>query len=99
MTALPDSRQLLRRAAAGLMVVGLVAFLIAKAPGLGDVREHLAHASAPWLALAIVLEIGSTLSFALAFHGAVDRRGSLRHSTDMAVTAQGVNVLLPAGGT
>jgi uncharacterized membrane protein YbhN (UPF0104 family) len=52
-----------------------------------------------WLALAVLLEVASTLSFAAAFRGAIDRRGSVRTSVDMAMTAQGVNVLLPAGGT
>jgi uncharacterized membrane protein YbhN (UPF0104 family) len=97
--ALPDARQLTRRIAVGLAVVGVAAFVVAKAPGLSGVRHQLGHASPWWLALAVVLEVASTLSFAAAFRGAIDRRGSRRSSIDFAMTAQGINVLLPAGGT
>ena len=47
-----------------LAVVGLIALL---ASGLGEVRHRLGEARPEWLALAVVLELLSCLSYVLMF--------------------------------
>jgi uncharacterized membrane protein YbhN (UPF0104 family) len=47
----------------------------------------------------MALEAASVVSFVLAFHSALGRRLSWRDSASLGMTAQGVNVLVPAGGT
>jgi uncharacterized membrane protein YbhN (UPF0104 family) len=49
--------------------------------------------------VALALEIASTLSFVLAFHGSYDRRVHPRTSAGIALAMQGMNILLPAGGS
>ena len=73
-----ESRMLVRRAAiaVGLLVVlGLVAAL---APGLGDVRDLVTDASPGWLAVAIGLEVLSSLSYVVMFRPVFCRRMSWR---------------------
>jgi cell division protein FtsW (lipid II flippase) len=50
-------RRLRRRAAIVLVSLTLLVLIALLAPGLGDVRDTLANASAGWLAVAVLLEI------------------------------------------
>ena len=77
----------------------VVVLVIATVPGLGALRSRFEHASAGWVVVAALLEAGSVLSFAVAFHRTFERRLPTRTSVSLALTAQGVNVLIPAGGT
>jgi uncharacterized membrane protein YbhN (UPF0104 family) len=93
-----DDRRLRRRLARimGLLfVVGLVA---AFAPGLGEVRERLASARPEWLALAVVLELLSCLSYVLMFRPIFCRRMSRRTSYELAMSELAVGSLVPASG-
>jgi uncharacterized membrane protein YbhN (UPF0104 family) len=96
--ALPSMAQIARKVA----IVG--AFLVAGAvvatqlPGLRDIGHQLAGADGGWITAALVLELLSTASFALAFHGVYDRRPSARASTSMSLAVQGMNIVLPSGG-
>src|SRR4051794_1301310 len=96
---LPSARVLARRAGLAILAAGAVVAAIATLPGLGDLPSHLAGADPAWIGVALVLEIASTLSFVLAFHGAYDRRVTPRASTGIALAMQGMNILLPAGGS
>jgi uncharacterized membrane protein YbhN (UPF0104 family) len=80
-------------AAAALLVVA-----VASLPGLDELRRYLAGATPGWLALILVLEVGSCLAFVVAFRGVFCRTLPWRLSYDVGMAAQGTNVLLPAGG-
>jgi uncharacterized protein (TIRG00374 family) len=93
-----DSRVLLRRAAiaVGLLVVlGLIAVL---APGLGQVRSLLGDANAGWLALAVALEVLSSLSYVLMFRPAFCRRMSWRSTFEISLSELAVGSIVPASG-
>ena len=96
---LPSARVLARRAGVAILVAGAVVVAITQLPGLGQLSSSIARANPVWIGVALVLEIASTLSFVLAFHGAYDRRIHPRASTGIALAMQGMNVLLPAGGS
>jgi uncharacterized membrane protein YbhN (UPF0104 family) len=81
------------------LLVGVAIVLIAKVPGLGAVRSRFAGANAGWIGASAVLEIGSVLGFVLAFHAAFERRIRFALSASIGMVAQGVNVLVPAGGS
>jgi glycosyltransferase 2 family protein len=90
--------ELARRAAGlGLLVV-VVALLIGTLPGLEEVRERFADADPKWLLVAFVLELGSCLSYVVAFRGVFCVRLGWRFSYEIGMAEQGTNVLLPAGG-
>ncbi len=95
---LPDRRRLALRVALAVGVVAAAALAVTSLPGLGDVRDRLADASPGWLVLAMVLEIASCLACVVAFRGVFCRRLPWRLSYEVAIAAQGTNVLLPSGG-
>jgi uncharacterized membrane protein YbhN (UPF0104 family) len=93
-----DTRHLLRRVAQVAAVAAVVALAIAALPGLGDVRERFADARPGWVAVAALLELGSVVSYVVAFRGVFCRRLPWGFSADIALAEQAANVLLPAGG-
>jgi uncharacterized membrane protein YbhN (UPF0104 family) len=95
----PDRRRLLRRAGLMILIGGGVVLLIARMPGLGEVRARFAHADAGWIIIAAGLEIGSIAGFVVALQRALSRRISWRASLSIGTTTQGVNAVVPAGGT
>jgi uncharacterized membrane protein YbhN (UPF0104 family) len=97
--ALPSARQIARKVALVLAVVTAALLLASTLPGLEELPSHLAGADPVWVALALVLEILSVLSFSLAFHGAFDRRSTPRSSASLSLAVQGMNIILPAGGS
>ena len=93
-----DTRRLRRRLVrviAVLLVVGLVAWF---APGLGDVRDRLAAARPEWLAVAVVLEVLSCLSYVLMFKPVFCGRMSWRTSYELGMSELAVGSLVPASG-
>ena len=78
-----------------VVVVGVVVWLT---PGLGPLRRRLDHASAPWLVLAAVFELLSTLSYVVVFRAVFCARMSWRMSYQIGMAEQAANALLPAGG-
>jgi uncharacterized membrane protein YbhN (UPF0104 family) len=97
--ALPSARQIARKVAIALAATAGAVMLATTLPGLEELPAHLAGADPAWIAGALVLEILSTLSFSLAFHGAFERRSTPRTSASMSLAVQGMNILLPAGGS
>ncbi len=81
------------------LLVAVAILLIARVPGLGAVREKFAHANAGWIGVSALLEIGTVVGFVLAFHAAFERRIRPALSASIGMVAQGVNVLVPAGGS
>jgi uncharacterized membrane protein YbhN (UPF0104 family) len=81
------------------LLVAVVVLVIARAPGLGAIRAKFAGASAGWIAAAALLEVGTVVGFVFAFHAAFERRIRPALSASIGMVAQGVNVLVPAGGS
>jgi uncharacterized membrane protein YbhN (UPF0104 family) len=75
-----------------------VIVVVATVPVLSDVRARLAGARPAWLAVALVMEIGSILAFVAAFRGVFCRHLAWRLSYEVALSEQAANVLLPTGG-
>jgi uncharacterized protein (TIRG00374 family) len=91
----PRLRRRLLQAVALLVVVGLVAWL---APGLGEVRDRLGEARPGWLALAVVLEVLSCLSYVLMFKPIFCARMSWRTSYELGMSELAVGSIVPASG-
>ncbi len=80
------------------LLFAVIALLIATVPGVGEVRDHFAAARPGWLALMVVLEVCSCLSYVVAFKGVFCARLDWRFSYEVGMAEQGTNVLVPAGG-
>jgi len=81
-----------------LLVAAVAVALVTAAPGLGSVRERLAHGEAAWLVAAALLRLGSALSYVVAFRAVFAPQMSLRLSYRIAMSEIGLNALVPAGG-
>jgi uncharacterized membrane protein YbhN (UPF0104 family) len=92
-------RKLLWRALLLLAAVMAVVLAIIEMPGLGSLRARFAHADPWWIAASAVLEAGSVACFVIALHSAFAGRVGWRSSASIGTTAQGVNAIVPAGGT
>jgi len=92
-------RQLLRRAAVAIGVVAVVALAIAELPALHAVRARLADAHPGWIVASAVMEAVSVACFALALQRAFKDRLGPRGAISLGTTSQGVNAVVPAGGT
>ena len=95
---LPSTRQIARKLAIVAIPLAIAAVLATQLPGLKDIPHQLAGADGGWIAAALILQLLSTASFALAFHGVYDKRPSVRATTSMSMAVQGLNVVLPSGG-
>ncbi len=94
-----SGRALAARLARLAALAAVAALVIVSMPGLGALRARLAHADPWWVAGAGALEAGSVAAFTVAFVRAFADRVGRRTTVPLALTAQGVNVLIPAGGT
>ena len=79
-------------------VIVVVAVVVALLPGLGAVREAFSGARPGLLALAAVLEIGSCLSYVLAFRGVFCQRMRWLTSYEIGTAELAANSLLSVGG-
>jgi uncharacterized membrane protein YbhN (UPF0104 family) len=95
---LPSARQIARKLAVVAGLLAAAGVLATQLPGLEEIPHQLAGADGGWITAALILELASTASFALAFHGVYDRRASRRASTSMSLAVQGMNIVLPSGG-
>ena len=93
-----DPRRLVRRAIPVLLALGLIAAVVALAPGLGDVRRTLGRADPAWLVLAVVFEALSCLSYVLMFRPIFCPRMAWRTSTEIALSELAVGSIVPASG-
>jgi uncharacterized membrane protein YbhN (UPF0104 family) len=95
---LPSTRQIARKLTVVGVVLAIGIVMATQLDALEEIRHQLAGADGGWIAAALFLELVSTASFALAFHGVYDRRSSPRASTSMSMAVQGMNIVLPSGG-
>src|SRR3954447_13574475 len=75
-----DSRRLLRRTLQIAAILAAVALLVTLAPGLGQVRHLLDHASPGWIVAAVALEVLSCVSYVVMFRPIFCERMSRRTS-------------------
>jgi uncharacterized membrane protein YbhN (UPF0104 family) len=80
------------------LVVAVAALLVVTLPGLGEVRERFSDARPGWVALALLAEVGSVVSFIVVFRGVFCARLPWGFSAQVGLSEQAANVLLPAGG-
>ena len=98
---LPDefSTSRLRRSLVVLAAVVLaVVAAVVLVPGLGALREKFTGAQPSWLALAVILQLGSCASYVLVFRGVFCRRMSWRTSTEIGLSELGANSVFSIGG-
>jgi uncharacterized membrane protein YbhN (UPF0104 family) len=91
-------RRLARRAAGVAALLVVVALVAALAPGLGELRERFAAARPGWLALAVVLEFLSGVSYVAMFRPVFCAQTSWRTSWEIGWSELAVGSLLPASG-
>src|SRR5215211_3033646 len=98
---LPDefSASRLRRSLILLAVVVLaVVAVLVLVPGLGSLREKFMGAQPGWLALAVILQLGSCAAYVLVFRGVFCRRMSWRTSTEIGLSELAANSVFSIGG-
>jgi uncharacterized membrane protein YbhN (UPF0104 family) len=98
---LPDelsTRRLVRRALWVVVLLVVVGLIAALAPGLGEVRRLLARADPGWLAVALLLEALSGLSYVAMFRPVFCASTSWRTSWEIGWSELAVGSLLPASG-
>jgi uncharacterized membrane protein YbhN (UPF0104 family) len=93
-----DSRHLVRRLVAFVVLVALVAVAVGSLPGLGTLRDRFAQADPALLALIGLLKLASCLSNVVAFRYVFCPRMSWRFSAQLSLAEQATNVLVPTGG-
>ena len=91
-------RRLARRFVAVLALLAALILIALLAPGLGQVRDVLARASLGWLALAVVFELLSCVSYVLMFRPVFCRRMSWRASAEIGSAELAVGSIVPASG-
>jgi uncharacterized membrane protein YbhN (UPF0104 family) len=95
---LPDRRRLALRLGLVAAVLAALGVAVTSLPGLDEVRDRLADVSPAWLAAALALQACSCLAYVVVFRGVFCKRLPWRLSYEIAMAAQGTNVLLPSGG-
>src|SRR5256885_13014100 len=93
-----DPRRLARRALQVVALLGAFVLVAVLAPGLGEVRDRLAGAAPGWLALGIVLEILSALSYVLMFRPVFCSLMSWRSAAEVGLSEVGMGSIIPASG-
>jgi uncharacterized membrane protein YbhN (UPF0104 family) len=91
-------RHLRRRAAVVLVSLTLLVLIALLAPGLGDVRDTLANASAGWLGVAVLLELASCASYVLIFRPVFCTSMPWRRSWEIGLSEVATGSIVPASG-
>ena len=99
--ALPDEfdpRRLRRRTFQVVGVLAVVGLVLLLAPGLGEVRDHLNQAQPEWVALALVFEALSCVSYVLMFRPVFCQNLPWRTSWEIGLAELGAGSIVPASG-
>jgi uncharacterized membrane protein YbhN (UPF0104 family) len=100
-SALPeelDLRRLGRRAIQIILLLCVIGLVAALMPGLGEVRDKLANADYGWIAVAVVLEGLSGMSYVLMFRPVFCRQMTFRSAMEISWAELGMGSLVPASG-
>jgi uncharacterized membrane protein YbhN (UPF0104 family) len=90
--------RLRRRIALVLGALGALVLVALLAPGLSDVRDILAGASPGWIALGVLLEVGSCASYVLLFRPVFCSRMPWRRSAQIGLAEVATGSIVPASG-
>jgi len=93
-----DTRRLARRAIFVVVAIVVLVLIAIFAPGLDEVRRLLTGASPWWLALAVALEVVSSLSYAAMFRPAFCRTMSWASTLKISLSELAVGSIVPASG-
>jgi uncharacterized membrane protein YbhN (UPF0104 family) len=91
-------RRLARRAVPVLVLLTALGLVVVLAPGLGEVRDLLSGADPAWLALAVLLEGMSGVSYVLMFRPVFCRNMPWRTSWEISWSSLAVGSIVPASG-
>jgi uncharacterized protein (TIRG00374 family) len=91
-------RRLVRRTLEIVAVLLLVGLVLLLAPGLGHVRDLLTHAQLGWVALAVVLEALSCVSYVVMFRPIFCHMMPWRASWEIGLAELGAGSIVPASG-
>jgi uncharacterized protein (TIRG00374 family) len=93
-----DTRRLIRRGLVVVVAIVVLVLIALLAPGLGSVRTILERASPGWIAVAVVLEVLSSLSYVAMFRPAFCPRMSWRSTFEISLSEIAVGSIVPASG-
>jgi uncharacterized membrane protein YbhN (UPF0104 family) len=93
-----NPHRLARRAAQLAAVLAVLILVVIFAPGLGEVRDRLSGARPEWIALAVVLEAMSGMSYVLMFRPIFCPRMPWRTSWEISWASLAVGSIVPASG-
>ena len=93
-----DTRRLVRRGLVVVVAIVVLVLIALLAPGLGSVRTILERASPGWIAVAILLEVLSSLSYVAMFRPAFCPRMSWRSTLEISLSELAVGSIVPASG-
>jgi uncharacterized membrane protein YbhN (UPF0104 family) len=93
-----STRLLVRRTLWVVALLAVIGLIAAFAPGLGEVRHYLADAAGGWIAVAIVLEFLSGVSYVAMFRPVFCLRASWRTSWEIGWSELAVGSIVPASG-
>ena len=91
-------RRLVRRAIPVLVLLTALGLVVVLAPGLGEVRDLLSGADPAWLALAVLFEALSCVSYVLMFRPVFCRHMPWRTSWEISWSSLAVGSIVPASG-
>jgi uncharacterized membrane protein YbhN (UPF0104 family) len=90
--------RLRRRLLVLVVVLAAIAAVVSLLPGLDSLRDRLSAAQPGWLAIAIVLQVFSCLSYVAAFRAVFCRKMSWRTSYEIGMSELAANSLISVGG-
>ena len=93
-----DPRRLRRRTFQIVGVLAVVGLVLLLAPGLGEVRDLLTEARPEWVALALVFEAMSCVSYVLMFRPIFCQNLPWRTSWEIGLAELGAGSIVPASG-
>ena len=93
-----EPRRLARRTLQIVGVLAVVGLVLLLAPGLGEVRDRLTEAQPEWVALAVVLEALSCVSYVLMFRPVFCQSMPWRTSWEIGLAELGAGSIVPASG-
>jgi uncharacterized membrane protein YbhN (UPF0104 family) len=91
-------RRLVRRSIPVFVALAILGLVVVLTPGLGDVREELGEAEPGWLALAVLFEALSGVSYVLMFRPVFCRNMPWRTSWEISWSSLAVGSIVPASG-